>query len=72
VPIRIRVDPQSCQSSGRCLAAAPEAFAFDAERLATPTSAAAELPRERALEIARACPALAIELFEADGRPIEL
>jgi ferredoxin len=72
MPLRIRVDPQSCQSSGRCLAASPEAFAFDRERLAAPTAAAAGLPLERALEIARACPALAIEVLDADGRPIEL
>lgn len=72
MPIRVRVDPLSCQSSGRCLAAAPEAFAFDRERLAEATPAAAALPLERALEIARACPALAIELADAEGTPIEL
>jgi ferredoxin len=72
MPIRVRVDRESCQSSGRCLAAAPEAFAFDRERLAEATPGAAALPLERALEIARACPALAIELFDVDGAPIEL
>jgi ferredoxin len=69
--IRVRVDPNSCQSSGRCLAAAPEAFVFDADRLARATAAAGELGLERAREIARGCPALAIEVFDERGEPIE-
>jgi ferredoxin len=72
MPIHVRVDRQSCQSSGRCLAAAPEAFALDAERLARATAAASALPLERALDIARNCPALAIELFNDAGEPVEL
>lgn len=70
--VRVRVDRQSCQGSGRCLAAAPEAFALDADRLARATPAAAELPLARALEVARGCPALAIELFDERGEPVEL
>jgi ferredoxin len=70
VAVRLRVDRQSCQSSGRCVAAAPEAFAFDAERLAEVRPGAA-LARQRALEIARACPALAIEVLGEDGEPLE-
>jgi ferredoxin len=61
---RIRVDRQSCQSSGRCVAAAPAAFAFDADRLAYATPAADALPAAEAREIADACPALAIELLD--------
>jgi ferredoxin len=71
VAVRVRVDRQSCQSSGRCVAAAPEAFAFDAERLAAVAPGAAALPPERACEIARACPALAIEVLGEDGEPID-
>ena len=70
--IRVRVDRQSCQSSGRCLAAAPEAFALDAERLAAATQAASSLPLARALEIARGCPALAIEVLDESGALVEL
>ena len=70
--IRVRVDPQSCLSSGRCLAAAPEAFAFDGDRLARATLAAGELGLERARAIARSCPALAIEVFDERGEPVEL
>jgi ferredoxin len=70
--IRVRVDPQSCQSSGRCLAAAPEAFELDADRLARATAAAAGLDLERAREIARGCPALAIEVFDEAGELVDL
>jgi ferredoxin len=69
--VRVRVDRQSCQSSGRCLAAAPEAFALDADRLARPTAAASDLPLARALEIARGCPALAIEVFDERGDAVD-
>ena len=69
--IRVRVG-DGCQSSGRCLAAAPEAFAFDGDRLARATAGAEALSLERAREIARACPALAIEVFDERGEPVEL
>jgi ferredoxin len=72
VGVRVRIDRQGCQSSGRCLAAAPEAFAFDAERLAQPTAGAAALSLERAVEIARGCPALAIEVYDERGELVDL
>jgi ferredoxin len=71
VGVRVRVDRQSCQSSGRCVAAAPEAFAFDAEHLAALVPGAPALARERALAIARGCPALAIEVLGEDGAPLD-
>ena len=70
--IQLRVDRESCQSSGRCLAAAPEAFALDGDRLAGATPAASALPLARALEIARGCPALAIEVLDESGAVVEL
>lgn len=70
--IRVRVDRQSCLSSGRCIAAAPEAFAFDGDRLAGATAGAGALPLEQAREIARGCPGLAIEVFDERGEPVEL
>ncbi len=70
--VRVRVDRQSCQSSGRCVGAAPATFGFDADRLARVEPGAGELPLERALEIARGCPALAIEVLGEDGEPVEL
>jgi ferredoxin len=70
--IRVRVDRESCQSSGRCLTAAPEAFTFDGDRLAETTPGAGRLSLEEAREIARGCPALAIEVFDERGELVEL
>jgi ferredoxin len=69
--LRMRVDRDSCQSSGRCVSAAPDVFAFDADRLAV-AGPAASLTREEALAIARGCPALAIEVIGDDGKALEL
>jgi hypothetical protein len=54
------------------VAAAPETFAFDADRLAEVGPGAAALTPERAREIALGCPALAIEVLGDDGEPVEL
>ncbi len=68
---RIQIEKESCQSSGRCAQAAPETFALDEDHLAEllpgPVASDASL-----LAIARACPALAIRLFDDDGREVEL
>ena len=70
--IRVRVDRNGCLSSGRCISAAPGAFAFDGDRLAEATAGAGALSLEQAREIARGCPALAIELFDEAGELLEL
>jgi ferredoxin len=71
VTYRVQIEKESCQSSGRCAQAAPETFALDGDHLATlvtgPVVSDATL-----LAIARACPALAIRLFDDEGREVEL
>jgi ferredoxin len=69
--LRATVDKQSCQSSGRCVAAAPSAFALDSDHLAEVRPGAVGLPEERLREIARACPALAISLLDEAGREVD-
>jgi len=66
----VRIDKQSCLSSGRCVGAAPAAFAWDADHLGDVLPAAGELERETLCEIARACPALAISVLDAEQREI--
>jgi ferredoxin len=68
----LRVDKQSCQSSGRCVGAAPGAFALDADHLAEALPGAAQLSGEQALAIARGCPALAIHVLDEAGEEVEL
>jgi ferredoxin len=67
-----RVDKNSCQSSGNCLDAAPEAFRFDEDGLAETGPGAGRLPRARLIEIARRCPALAIAILDEAGHEIDL
>jgi ferredoxin len=67
-----RIDAQSCQSSGCCVRAAPGVFGLDADHLARTLPGAAALPDAELLAIARACPALAIHVFDEDGREVDL
>jgi len=70
--VRVRVDRNGCMSSGRCIAAAPDVFTFDADRLARAAEGETPLALDDALAIARGCPALAIDVLGEDGEPVEL
>jgi ferredoxin len=72
MPYRVRIDKQSCQSSGRCVAAVPGAFRLDGDHLAEPLPVASDLPEARQVQIARSCPALAISLHDAAGDEVDL
>lgn len=72
MPFTARIDKHSCLSSGRCVEAAPEAFAWDEDDLGDPLPGAARLPKQRLLEIARSCPGLAISVFDEAGREVDL
>ena len=71
MPYSVRIDKHSCQSSGNCVEAAPEAFDFDADGLGDAGPAAGALARARLLEIVRRCPALAISVFDEAGNELE-
>jgi ferredoxin len=66
----VRIDKQGCLSSGRCIGAAPDAFAWDEDRLADARPAAAGLARERLIAIARGCPSLSITILDEDRNEI--
>ena len=66
----VRIDKQGCLSSGRCIGAAPEAFAWDEDQLADAKLAATSLSRERLIEIARSCPSLSIAILDEDRNEI--
>jgi ferredoxin len=71
VAFTVKIDKHSCLASGHCMRAEPEAFGSDDDHLGDVRPAAADLDRERLLAVARACPALAISVHDADGREIE-
>lgn len=67
-----KVDRDLCIGAGACVADVPEAFAFDEENIAVVLPGAAEVPGDRLLSAARACPATAIFVFDEDGQEIDV
>lgn len=64
---KVQVITASCISSGRCIADAPDLFAFDDERIATVIQATADLTPDRADELMDGCPGGAIEITFEDA-----
>jgi ferredoxin len=63
-----RIDELACCAHGDCAAIAPQVFTVD--EIATVTGTA---PDDVLIEAARACPAAAIELVDADtGEPVDV
>ena len=67
----VKIDKESCLSSGRCVAVAPRGFGFDDDQLAEILPGAASLPDERLVAIAKSCPASAILLFDQADNEID-
>ncbi len=68
----VKIDKQSCLSSGRCVTVAAETFGFDGDELAETLPGVASVPDERLLEIAKSCPSYAILLYDEQGRELDL
>jgi ferredoxin len=63
-----RVDEMACCAHGDCAAIAPEVFALEEVAVVVGTG-----PDDLLREAARACPAAAIELLDADtGEPVDV
>jgi ferredoxin len=63
---RIVVDRERCVGFGTCVDVAPSIFRFDDDGKAL-APAEGEFPRQRLLDAAKACPALAILVVDADN-----
>lgn len=70
-PLQVWIDRDECVSAGRCVAAAPGAFAFDDDELATFVPDGPRPDDEALVRIARQCPNGAIHLSRS-GVEIEL
>ncbi len=68
----VKIDKQSCLSSGRCVAVAPKAFGLDGDQLAETLAGVSSLPDELLLRIAKTCPSYAILLYDEQGRELDL
>ena len=63
-----RIDELACCGHGDCAVIAPGVFRVDEIAVVTGTA-----PDEVILEVARACPAMAIEVVDADtGQPVDV
>jgi ferredoxin len=67
-----RVDRELCIGAGACVAESPQAFGFDEENIAVVLPGAVELADESLLEVARACPATAIFLYDEEGNEVDI
>jgi ferredoxin len=66
-----RIDRELCIGAGACVEEAPKAFGFDDEHIAVVLPAAEDEADGKLLEVARACPATAILLYE-DGAEVNI
>jgi ferredoxin len=66
-----KVDRDLCIGAGACVEDAPKAFGFDDENIAVVLPGAEDEADGKLLEVARACPATAILIFE-DGAEVNI
>ena len=66
-----RVDRELCIGAGACVEEAPQAFGFDDEHIAVVRPEAEQEADAKLLEVARACPATAILIYE-DGTEVNI
>lgn len=59
----VKVDSDTCMSTGNCVRAAPQAFDFNDDDVSVPQPGTADLPDDKLVQIARGCPVGAIHLF---------
>ena len=67
----VKIDRELCVGAGACIETAPKAFGFDDEHIAVVLAGAEEEPDGNLLEVARACPATAILLYQ-DGEQVDI
>ena len=67
-----KVDRDLCVGAGACIESAPNAFGFDDEHIAIVLPGASDESDGALLELARACPATAILLYDDDGNDVDI
>ena len=68
----VKVDADTCISTGNCVRAAPGAFSFNDDDVSRPEPGVAHLTDEKLLQVARGCPVGAIRLYGSDGEEVPL
>lgn len=60
--LRVRIDREECMGAGKCVTAAPLAFALDPDDLAVARPGVADLDEDRLAHIVDDCPSQALSL----------
>jgi ferredoxin len=68
--LTVRIDRESCISSGNCIKVAPGLFDLDEESIVVFASGAADEPADRVVEACRVCPVEALRVRGASGEEI--
>ena len=67
-----KVERDLCVGAAACVETAPDAFGFDDEHIAVVLPGASEESNGNLLEIARACPATAVVIYDDDGKEVDI
>jgi len=70
--LELRLDPESCVSSGKCVADRPTAFGFDDDEVAVVLPGASLLDDAAMIAAARRCPSGAISVVGEAGKTLDL
>lgn len=68
--LTVRIDRLLCVGFGDCIEAAPEAFEFDGEGIATLRGDAADVDESRLVEACDLCPVDALIVLDEEGRQL--
>jgi ferredoxin len=66
--LTVRIDRDTCISSGNCVKVAPELFELDEESIVTFARTAAETARAQVLEACEVCPVEALTVTDSSGK----
>ena len=68
--LTVRIDRESCISSGNCIKVTPELFEFDDESIAVFAKTADSCTREQVIDACEVCPVDALIVTDSSGEQI--
>lgn len=73
--LTVRIEKDTCISTGNCIKLAPDVFEFDAKKIVAFTDGSAhaklsDADRDRIVEACSLCPVDALKVYDADGNQL--
>ena len=65
--LTVRIDRETCISTGNCMKVAPDVFEFDGEKICVFRGDLPAIERERMIEACHVCPVDALIVIDAGG-----